>query len=52
MEPFGKSQFVTPPCAKQQNQISQTQAGLGIAMPRWHADIQAGAYYVADIKML
>ena len=39
-------------CAEQLDQILQTQAGSGNAMPRWHAAIQAGAYYVAHIKML
>lgn len=43
---------VTLLCAEQLDQILQTQAGLGNAMPRWHAAIQAGAYYVAHIKML
>lgn len=48
----GRRLLVTLLCAEQLDQILQTQAGLGNAMPRWHAAIQAGAYYVAHIKML
>lgn len=48
----GRHFIVTLLCAEQLDQISQTQAGLGNAMPRWHAAIQAGAYYVAHIQML
>lgn len=46
----GRRLPVTLVCAEQLDQILQTQAALGNAMPRWHAAIQAGAYYVSAIK--
>lgn len=48
----GRRLLVTLMCVEQLDQILQTQAGSGNATPRWHAAIQAGAYYVAHIKML
>lgn len=48
----GRQLLATFLCAEQLNQILQTQAGLGNVVPRWHAAIQAGAYYVTHIKML
>lgn len=45
-----ESSLVTLLCAEQLDQILQTQAALGNAMPRWHQAIQAGAHYASPIK--
>lgn len=46
----GSRSLVTLLCAEQLEQILQTQAALGNAMPRWYEAIQAGAHYVSPIK--